>query len=439
MLTVDTRTDSKQAPLVFESKHVQMTTDYPNLLLVNNFPPNRQSGTGVTLANLLCGWPTEQQMAVYSNPAPAPAGMHEHTWQMTTWRPRGQRYLNALGPWAVRLGLIDYYDELVTADRIMRWLRIQDFNADLLLSVPRYILDVEISRALAKAMQIPLVWYIHDDWLGMGQYWRTPNGRRRFRAMGVTENSLAYIRGFLAEGVARFAICDAMSTAYQERYGFSFEAVHNPVDLNLFMAKQDYGWDPARRPFLIRYIGALWSNMQMPGFATVCDVVESMHRQGFPIELEFCCARTFAETVVQHRLHRPPAVRHLGELPYEQVPAFLSGADALIINLDFSEQALEVAGLSMPTKVAEYMASATPVLLYGPEVGPHIRYAQEEGWGLVITDPSPAALEQGLRQLAGDEDLRRSLGRRARDLAFRRHNQDEVASAFQARLRALIH
>ncbi len=407
-----------------------------NLLIINNYPPNIQTGTGVTIHNLLHGWPADRRAAVYSAQVLSVEVSDDwrFTHQMSTWQPRGQRYVNAIGPLLVRLGLIDFYDEYVTAKRVVRALRRRRFDPDLILAIPRTILDVEISLALMQALNIPTVWYLHDDWLGMKHYWKVHPGRRRYRPKHVTTAGV-YARSFLEQGKCHFAISNEMRDAYRERYGIDFEVFHNPVDIARFNRSSTSLPSADGRQFVFRYVGALWKTMQMPGFKVVCEVFERLHRDGLNVKLEFHSPAAFVRTIDEYRLHSPPAVEYLGEIPHRDVPAFLSGADGLIVNLDFSEQAWEVSSLSMPTKITEYMASGVPILLVGPASAPHIRYAGDGGWGLAVTESSPAALEAAIRTLVEDSGLRKKLGRRSQELARDHHDRDVVSRAFQQRLR----
>ncbi len=384
------------------------------------------------MANLLKGWPENKCVALYHNQPSelivSPA-FRKRSRMLKTWRPRGQRYLNPLMPLLVRLGVIDYYDDLVSVRKMVNWLRAISFKPDLILSIPRLIIDVEVSRALGRSLQLPIVWYIHDDWLKKESQWKPPAGRKRFRAPEFLA-STDYFRNFLAQGALRLVISEAMRECYRERYQLDFQVFHNPVDIASYPSKIDYHVNLSNRPFLFRYVGALWNNMQMPGFAKICDVIEKLGQDGFSIRLEIYTQNMFRDTVNQYQLHRPPYVNHLGELALEQTPEILRDADGLIINLDFSPAALEISGLSMPTKVSEYMASGTPIFLHGPVDAPHLKYARDESWGWVVSDPSPVVLESEIRSFIRDEDRRKSLGKRGRQLAEERHARIPVSAAF---------
>jgi glycosyltransferase involved in cell wall biosynthesis len=85
------------------------------------------------------------------------------------------------------------------------------------------------------------------------------------------------------------------------------------------------------------------------------------------------------------------------------------------------------------------MASGTPCLVYGPAGLPVVEYARREGWGLVVDDPAPEALDQAIVRIKGDAGLREKLGRRARELVRLRHDACVVAEKFRRQLVETVH
>jgi glycosyltransferase involved in cell wall biosynthesis len=82
----------------------------------------------------------------------------------------------------------------------------------------------------------------------------------------------------------------------------------------------------------------------------------------------------------------------------------------------------------MPSKLADCMASGTPILVYGPPGLPVVEYARREGWGQVVDSRDPAALRGAVRDLMTSAALREQRGRTARRLAVERHNARTVSA-----------
>lgn len=90
----------------------------------------------------------------------------------------------------------------------------------------------------------------------------------------------------------------------------------------------------------------------------------------------------------------------------------------------------------MPSKMADCLASGTPILVYGPAGSPGVEYARREGWGKVVDQRDPAALRATLRELMDSASLREQLGRKAKRLATERHDVKTVSEEMRRILTA---
>ena len=109
-----------------------------------------------------------------------------------------------------------------------------------------------------------------------------------------------------------------------------------------------------------------------------------------------------------HELHAGDAVTFYGSVPAADVPKFTALADALLISLSDSPDL----GLTVPGKLASYMAAGKPVLASMNGAG----YAavQESGGGLVSPACDQKALAENMLALYGMTDAERAeLGRKA--------------------------
>jgi glycosyltransferase involved in cell wall biosynthesis len=227
-------------------------------------------------------------------------------------------------------------------------------------------------------------------------------------------------------------ICEDMCKEYKRRYGFPFLPFHNALDLDQWIPHAKRDWK-AGSPFVVRYVGSIVADGQREALRDVCHAVTNLRSSGKPIEMW---------------VHAPaPQVAFLGQPdltsngfhlaappPPEAVVHLLSGADLLVLPFNFDKHSLQYIRLSMPTKVPAYMASGTPVLVYGPAGIATARYAERDGWGHVLSTPGVAPLQQTLLWLVDDQATRERLGRRAHLLACERHDAAKVRPAFQMAL-----
>ncbi|MDF0666241.1 MAG: glycosyltransferase family 4 protein [Nitrospira sp.] len=112
-------------------------------------------------------------------------------------------------------------------------------------------------------------------------------------------------------------------------------------------------------------------------------------------------------------------VRLLRALPKERIPALLAVSQVGFHVLKFS-----IPG-SVPSKIYEAMASGLPILFAGGGEG--ARRVLDARAGLVVPYEDVRGLEQAVRKLASNPELRQELGRAGRCAAERLYNRKEIA------------
>lgn len=107
------------------------------------------------------------------------------------------------------------------------------------------------------------------------------------------------------------------------------------------------------------------------------------------------------------------SVVFVGNVQRSEVPAFLSKASVLALARPSSPQA----DAGMPTKVAEYLASAVPVVL--TQIGEVAAFLESGINAYLIPPDDVVALERALRHVLLNPEEARVVGRRGRDVAIR--------------------
>lgn len=100
-----------------------------------------------------------------------------------------------------------------------------------------------------------------------------------------------------------------------------------------------------------------------------------------------------------------PNVTFLPLASTEDLPDMLAAADILLLN-----QLGEVRDMSLPTKLAGYLAAGVPVVAAVASDSETGREVERSGAGVLVEPDKPEALLQAVLDLASDEDRRRKLG-----------------------------
>ena len=189
---------------------------------------------------------------------------------------------------------------------------------------------------------------------------------------------------------------------------------------------------PSRRleragPFRLVYAGRVGKANEM-ALRDVAAVVAKLAEKGLPVRLEI---------YTLDRAPFPPgtwpdsrAIKLLPAIAYSDIPGLLVGADLLVLPLDFSVKDLAYARYSMPTKVAEYLGSGTPMLVYSPEDSAVTRYARSAGFGAIVGTRDRDALSRAIVRLVADEGERERLGRIALSVAQADQDPSRVRADF---------
>jgi glycosyltransferase involved in cell wall biosynthesis len=107
------------------------------------------------------------------------------------------------------------------------------------------------------------------------------------------------------------------------------------------------------------------------------------------------------------------AVKLIGSVPYEEVPDYLSVADAGV--LPFPD--VEWWKMSSPLKLLEYLAMEKPVIL--TDIAAHRAVLGEAACAFYISDNSPATIARAIRKVAESKGALPEIGKEARSIALK--------------------
>lgn len=432
-------------------------SEYPRILLVSSSIFNPYSGGGITLTNLFRGWPSDKIAAVHSDTFMPDErvcqrfyklGNQEHHWRWSL-SPRlnmrsSEQMVSIAQHQAAKSGSAG------SARNVVRWLRhagaqllgggelfrnvcisnilktwIEEFRPDLVYSLLGDLMYIRLVQKISDTFSVPIAFHIMDDW---------PSTLYRGGVLGpvLRTQMEREFRSLVNRAVLRMGICHSMCRVYEKRYGYPFIPFHNALDLS--------DWLPAARqtrelgdPIRVVYSGSIVANATLYSLQDVCDAVASLRAAGMNIEMHIYSPWVYIERY-RKVLERLPAVRVADPPENETIVSLFAGADLLVLPINFDDRSVSYIRYSMPTKVPAYMISGTPIIVYGPRGVASVDYAEEGGWGYLVSQRGVAGVKEAIERLVANGELRTRLGRRAQALAKQNHDASIVRPAFHRAL-----
>jgi glycosyltransferase involved in cell wall biosynthesis len=442
-------------------------TNYPRTLIVG-VQFSEGSGTGTYLGQLFSGWPADRLATVCGDVAPPDWRRCRRDYRigdlefrlpallrrMVPARPSGPlapptaqgpqpaspppssaaspagaslgRRL-ARYPWRAMLRLLGGGEVLYRvgpSPEFLAWAR--SFEPEVIYGRCSSLNNVRFLRRTQQALGLPMVLHLMDDWPGslyLGG-WTSRLIRPRY---------LAEFAEVIRSADVVVAICREMAEEYQRRYQRPIQWLPMPVELAPYQQAARTQWT-AGKPFRLRFGGRIgWAIRE--SLADVARAVHGMRQDGSDVAFDLvtfrpddapAACRTADGVTVQ-----PPG-------PLADLPRLQAEADVLVVCYDFDAESFRQARYSMPGKLAECMASGTPILVYAPPGLPVVEYARREGWGRVVDRRDPEALRAAVRELMESASLREQLGQTARRLAAQRHDAQAVSDQMRSLLTSAI-
>lgn len=420
----------------------------PRVLFITPAAFNHVTGGGITFSALFRGWPGDRLATVHSDTVPTADDVCSRYYRLGHDElARWPRFLasapDAAAPLATPLP-----GRPPVARRARRWIAgngwpdcgrltagleawIAAFEPELVYTILGTIGMMELVDAVRRRFELPLVVHFMDDW--PSHLYR--GGMLSFAARARMQ---VLVRRLVDAAAERMAIGDAMAEAYAQRYGVPFSAFQNAVDMDAVDSWTGVGraGEGSAKVLRVVYAGALFDNAQAQSVIDVARAAAALSAGGLDIRFDVYSPSHLAERF-RPLIETAPCVRLLDTIE-EDARFFgaIAAADILVLPVNFDAESMRLVRYSMPTKLPAYLASGTPVLVYGPPGLAQVEDARRHGWGHVVDRRGVDEVSAALARLAGDADLRKTLATRARELAIERHDAAKVRRAFQSRLAA---
>ncbi len=317
------------------------------------------------------------------------------------------------------LGLFHWLSKTVFSKQFKRWL--SEYNPEILYLQVTAREDVLFSIKLCDYLNLPSVIHNMDDWPSaisrdgiLREYWKSRIDRE-FRLL-------------LNRVDLHLSISKAMSSEYLRRYNMEFKAFHNPIEADAWIVCRKTNFKFNNNHVKILYSGRIGVGIT-DSLIEVADVIDAANETWGNIKLYIQSPSSDWE--VRSRLQKNKCIVMNPVADRADLPVIFSKADILLIANDFDKKGINYLKYSMPTKVSEYMISATPILIYASIETAVSRFFIENDCGCCVTEQDPAKLISALKLLVDNEEYRGKIGLKAFTLAEELFDAKKVRNEFQ--------
>jgi len=319
------------------------------------------------------------------------------------------------------LGLYPLLFEIRISKKLLRF--IDEYNPDIVHSRLANRILINFVDKLYCARKIPIVLHIEDDWPRV-------IGQEGVFQFFVKRKINKEFRNLLNKASGLMGISQEMCDEYKKRYGRIFLPFSNPVESEKWLGYSKTNWS-TEKTFRILYAGRI-GRVNAPGILDLCKAIEKFKDMGLDVRLDIYSKDT---NFVNSRKNKiPDNVNINNPLPHEEMPHLLASYDLLFLPLGFKRADIILTQYSMPTKISEYMISGTPILVYASSKTALYKYAKAEKSAYLVSERNIDKLSSAIKELYLNEQVRQSLGEKAKETAIKNHDATKVRSNFRKAL-----
>jgi glycosyltransferase involved in cell wall biosynthesis len=381
------------------------------LLYICDFPPSNLGGGPILMSRLLSEYPPDS-VAVLTSTRFARVSPQE----------------GRLSCEEITVGLSEGYGRfgLGRVRAALNWLRIP-FIA---LVARRTIRQRQIAAILtvlhgqfcfaaalaARLCGVPYVVVVHDDYTS---------------GMRVIGRSLT--RAVMRNAAHIYSVSPGMQDTIRSQFGVESE-LHWPATERPHFESSPPPSDELSIVFAGSVTGAVEDSLRV-----LADLITS----GKLTECEIQKAKLHLYTVVKEEQKRawgwdhPDVVVHpwVGQ---DELPQILRKADILFLPFSFASAERHTVETAFPSKTADYLASGTPILVFGPKYSSLVAYARREGFAEMVTEADPHLLARAIRRIALDSGHREALSSRALEVFSKYHDIGQQRADFLGVLKSIV-
>lgn len=294
--------------------------------------------------------------------------------------------------------------------KLNRW--VDDFNPEcVFFASGDYAFMYSIALKIATKRKIPLIVSCMDDY-----YF---NNRNEGRFLGQLTHRLfmKQVRKTMNYASSILTICDKMSEDYQKFFSKPCHVIHTSTAI-----KEPLAFPKKKK---ISYIGNL-GLLRDKQLLDIASVLRELNLDGCPKYIDVYSPESRPEVLCN--LTEENGIRFHGKVSADEVLRIMGESLAVIHTESFDPIIRKLVRYSVSTKIADSLASGTPILAYGPAEVASISYLMDNEAAFCATDL--AELKDVLTDLLSNEEERKEISHNAINLAKANHMINDVQNIF---------
>ena len=343
--------------------------DFPNVLIVSESPFCVDNGFGITKLNLFQHWPSQSLAILHTR-------KFKNTLNDRCFKNKYLRFYpqNRKSKFLYNFGILSSYG----LNFSIKWLKsyLQDWKPEIIYSFVSCFYTFEYTKWLKENLSIPVVIHFADDF---------PQ---------LDDHKKETIK-FLLSCQQVFCVSDLMKEEYYRRYNVLSKVLHNGATQPFFYT---HAAKKSQRRFKIRYLGTLQKNAHFESIEDIVETLLILNREN-SIEITFEIFGGEWTAPEAEKLARCPFVYFRGAVSHEKAPDILKSANLLLIPITFCPINLIHYKFSFPTKFAQYLATGTPTLIYGPTGSALVEYCERHSVGIIQKERSVNSLKTKINSI----------------------------------------
>ena len=366
-----------------------MKIEPPKVLIISEFFFSENSGGGILLKNLFQDYPKERIFILHEDVnVPSDTSIKSYSLKKPS---KTKTYLKKkLHPFFINqlINLKNFCGinkkKKVDSDLLTK---LQQFKPDVIYTIFGDYRLMCLIKELKLKFGIPLVTHVMDNVLAT-----YTNKKKEY-------NLFKYL---IDASVKRIAINFKMSVEYKKIFGYKFEILHNGID-----RKKIKKVNTKKKLKTVTYIGSVFKNAQLNSLVAITEVIKKLIDDNHKIKCLIYLPenqKIIYESFFPKHQDIKIKIHNLDENDYFEK---ISESNLLLLASNFDKDSIDYYKYSWPAKMGSYLMSKVPIFIYGPDKIFFINDAKEKKWAYVEDKKSFLNLENSLKKILYDSNLRK--------------------------------